>query len=125
VIGWFGYQMGMNLRFLLIAMLILLCFGCEPKSLAPQVVREGVLFSFSAPAAKSVSIAGSFNHWNADHARLTGPSKEGIWNIILPLSAGQYEYRFVVNGKEWVLDPSVPSVDDGLGGKNSVLFVEQ
>jgi 1,4-alpha-glucan branching enzyme len=124
VIGWFGYQMGMNLRFLLIAMLIPLCFGCEPKSLAPQVVREGVRFSYSAPTAKSVSIAGSFNHWNPNHARLTGPSREGIWTIVLPLSAGQYEYRFVINGKEWVLDPSVPSVDDGLGDKNSVLFVE-
>jgi 1,4-alpha-glucan branching enzyme len=116
--------MDINLRFLLITMLIPLCFGCGPKSLAPQVVREGVRFSYSAPAAKSVSVAGSFNHWNPDQDRLTGPSKEGIWTIVLPISAGRYEYRFVVNGKEWVLDPSVPPVDDGLGNKNSVLFVE-
>jgi 1,4-alpha-glucan branching enzyme len=115
--------MGSNLRFLLL-LIILLSFGCEPKSLAPKVVPEGVQFIYSAPTAKSVSIAGNFNHWNPDHARLTGPSKEGIWTIILPLSAGRYEYRFIVNDKEWVLDPSVPSVDDGLGDKNSVLIVE-
>jgi 1,4-alpha-glucan branching enzyme len=116
--------MRMKLRIILLLMIIPLFCGCEPKSLAPQVMREGVLFSYSAPTAKSVSIAGSFNHWNPDHARLTGPSQEGIWTIVLPLSAGRYEYRFVVNGKEWVLDPSVPSVDDGLGDKNSILFVE-
>ncbi len=124
MIGWFGYQMGMNLRILLLIMIFPLCFGCEPKSLAPQVVPEGVQFFYSAPTTKSVSIAGSFNHWNPDRTKLTGPSKEGVWTIVLPLSAGRYEYRFVVNGKEWVLDPSVPSVDDGLGDKNSILFVE-
>jgi hypothetical protein len=31
----------------------------------------------------------------------------------------------VVNGKEWQPDPSVPAVDDGFGGKNSVLFVPE
>lgn len=111
-------------RLLFLLMIFPLCSGCGPKSLSPQVVSEGVRFSYSAPAAKSVSIAGSFNHWNPDHDRLRGPSEEGIWTIVLPLSPGRYEYRFVVNGKEWVLDPSVPSVDDGLGDKNSVLFVE-
>ncbi len=108
---------------LLLLMIFPLFVGCGPKSLAPQTVDDGVRFYFSAPAAKSVSIAGSFNHWNPDHDRLVGPSKEGVWSIILPLSSGRYEYRFIVNGKEWVLDPSVPSVDDGLGGKNSVLFI--
>ena len=116
--------MGINLRLLFLVMMVLLCFGCEPKSLAPQVVPEGVQFFYSNPTAKSVSIAGSFNHWNQNRTKLTGPSKEGVWTIVLPLSSGRYEYRFVVNGKEWVLDPSVPSVDDGLGDKNSVLFVE-
>jgi len=116
--------MGINLRFLLLVMILPLFSGCGPKSLAPQVVPEGIRFSYSAPAAKSVSIAGSFNHWNPDRAMLTGPSKEGVWTIVLPLSAGRYEYRFVVNGKKWVSDPTVPSVDDGMGDKNSVLFVE-
>ncbi|HAM50503.1 MAG TPA: hypothetical protein DCP92_07320 [Nitrospiraceae bacterium] len=105
-------------------MILPLFSGCGPKSLAPQVVPEGVQFFYSAPAAKSVTIAGSFNHWDPDQAMLTKPSNEGVWTIVLPLSPGRYEYRFVINGKEWVLDPSVPSVDDGLGGKNSVLFIE-
>ncbi len=116
--------MRMNPRFILLALIFTLCSSCGPKSLAPQVINGGIRFSYSAPAAKSVSIAGSFNHWNPNRAKLTGPSKEGVWTIVLPLPAGRYEYRFVVNGKEWVLDPSMPSVDDGLGDKNSVLFIE-
>lgn len=114
----------MKLHYLLLTILFFIFSGCGPKSLAPQVARDGVLFSFFAPNATSVSIAGNFNHWNPDHYRLTGPSKEGIWTVVLPLSAGRYEYRYIVNGKDWVLDPSSPSVDDGLGGKNSVLVVE-
>ena len=109
--------------YLLFTVLLFIFSGCGPKLLAPQVVRDGVIFSFFAPHAASVSIAGNFNHWNPAHDGLTGPSKEGIWTIVLPLSAGRYEYRYIVNGKDWVLDPSSPSVDDGLGGKNSVLVV--
>ncbi len=84
----------------------------------------GVRFSFLAPSAKSVAIAGSFNRWDPGHDRLAGPDRNGIWTILLPLSQGRYEYRFVINNSEWVLDPSAPSVDDGLGEKNSIVIVQ-
>ena len=105
-----------NISFFLIA-------GCVQKPPAPQVLRNGVRFLFFAPAAKSVAIAGGFNHWDPENGRLAGPDKKDVWNITLPLSEGRYEYRFVINDSEWVLDPSVPSVDDGLGGKNSILII--
>ena len=89
------------------------------------MLRGEVRFWFFARSAKSVAIAGSFNRWNPESGRLSGPDKKGLWNITLPLSEGRYEYRFVVNDSEWVLDPSVPSVDDGLGGKNSILVISQ
>jgi 1,4-alpha-glucan branching enzyme len=114
----------MNFFYPLIISIFFLLSGCAPKSLAPQATHEGVRFSLSAPAAKNVSIAGNFNHWSPNHDRLTGSGQKGIWTIVLPLSPGRYEYRFVLNDKEWVLDPSVPSVDDGLGDKNSVFVFE-
>ena len=89
------------------------------------MLRGGVRFWFFAHSAKSVAIAGSFNRWNPESGRLSGPDKKGLWEITLPLPEGRYEYRFVVNDSEWVLDPSVPSVDDGLGGKNSILVISQ
>ena len=98
--------------------------GCAPKSLEPVVLHEGVRFFYFAPSAKSVSIAGSFNHWNPDKDRLIGPDRKGIWTIVLPLPPGRNEYRFVVDGKEWAPDPSMPSVDDGLGDRNSLIVLE-
>ncbi len=98
--------------------------GCAVKSLAPEAYDSGVRFSFLAPSALSVSIAGSFNHWDSQANALQGPDRNGVWTIVLLLPPGRYEYRFVVNGKDWVLDPSVPSADDGMGERNSQFVVE-
>ena len=115
----------MYIRKLTFIISFLLVASCVQKPPAPQVLRDGVRFLFFARSAKSVAIAGSFNRWNPESGRLSGPDKKGLWNITLPLSEGRYEYRFVVNDSEWVLDPSAPSVDDGLGGKNSILVISQ
>ncbi len=115
----------MPFRTFIFITLFVIAAGCATRSFEPVVVQEGVRFAYSAPSAKSVSIAGSFNRWNPDHDRLTGPDRDGAWTIVLPLAPGRYEYRFVVNGKEWVLDPSAPSVDDGLGDRNSVFVAGQ
>jgi 1,4-alpha-glucan branching enzyme len=105
--------------------IILFCLtaSCVQKLPTPEVLSNGIRFSFFAPSAKSVAIAGSFNRWNPENDKLTGPDKKGVWRITLPLSEGRYEYRFIINDSEWVLDPSIPSVDDGLGGENSILII--
>lgn len=103
--------------------ILLLLAGCAPRSLAPEVLGNGVRFSLFAPAAKSVTIAGSFNQWEPEQARLTGPDKKGIWTLTVPLSAGRHEYHFVINSSDWILDPAAPSIDDGLQGKNSLVIV--
>lgn len=97
--------------------------GCAPKYLGPEVRRDGVYFSLYAPAAKSVAIAGSFNQWDVHRDALAGPGNQGVWNIILPLPVGRYEYLFFIDEKEWKLDPGTPWVDDGFGGKNSVVVI--
>ena len=102
-----------------------LIFSCAPNRFGPEVTKEGVLFSFYAPAAKSVTIAGSFNAWDSGKDRLAGPDKNGVWTIVLPLPPGRYEYLFIVDGKDWQPDPAVPAVDDGFGRKNSVLQVPE
>ena len=55
-------------------------------------------FSLSAPRAKSVFIAGSFNQWNLS-AHPLKQDKKGVWKLSLPLGAGRYEYRFHVDGQ--------------------------
>ncbi len=108
--------------------LSLMVFGsliasCQPRYPGPEMTNAGVSFTFSAPGAKSVAIAGSFNSWDPHKDELSGPDKNGIWRIVLPLAEGRYEYLFIVDGTSWQPDPAVPQVDDGFGGKNSVIVI--
>jgi len=117
----------MKPRLIMIPTLLLcaLLAACGPKHPGPETTKDGVSFVFYAPQAKSVAIAGSFNSWDSRKDRLSGPDKNGLWDILLPLPLGRYEYLFVVNDKDWQTDPGVPEVDDGFGRKNSVVVVGQ
>jgi 1,4-alpha-glucan branching enzyme len=111
------------LNVLLLILLLLSIVNCAPKRLGPEITTDGILFHFYAPSAKSVTISGSFNAWDTHKNRLSGPDNNGVWYIVIPLPEGRYEYLFIVDGKKWQPDPSVPEVDDGFGGKNSVLLI--
>jgi hypothetical protein len=79
-----------------------------------------VLFRFK-PGKKvdSVTLAGTFNNWDVKALAMEGPDKEGYYTVPRTLTRGVYEYKFVVNGKEWFTDPSNLRTTGTLG--NSVL----
>jgi 1,4-alpha-glucan branching enzyme len=112
------------LKILFLVIFLLSIAGCAQKRLGPEITKDGVLFTFYAPTAKSVTISGSFNGWDIHKDRLSGPDTSGVWSDVIPLREGRYEYLFIVDGK-WQPDPSVPEVDDGFGGKNSVVVIEK
>lgn len=100
-------------------------FGaCSAVPRGPELLPDGVRFTLSAPSAKSVAITGSFNRWDPYGQPLSGPGRRGVWSITLPLPSGRYEYAFIINGTTWMTDPGSVNVDDGFGGKNSVVEVE-
>lgn len=81
-----------------------------------------VRFEFTHPTAKTVCLAGSFNHWQPESKSLHSSSM-GHWWKETALAPGTYEYCFVVDG-QWIPDPLAKSaVDNPFGGKNSVLEV--
>lgn len=82
------------------------------------------MFSVKAQNAKRVALAGSFNQWDADKDLLSGPDQNGVWSIFIPLTDGRYEYLFLIDEAQWLLDPYGPSVEDGLGGRNSVISIK-
>jgi len=82
--------------------------------------KTGVLFEYDDPSAASVSVAGSFNGWNKDANRLTN-SGNGIYKNFIPVPAGSYEYKFVVNGGEWKTDPANSRQKNG----NSLITVPE
>lgn len=110
-------------RILLAAGFVALFSACAVRPPETVVTPRGVRFAMPAPKAGSVAVAGSFNGWDAGAHVLAGPDEHGVWTVTLPLPPGRYEYLFVINGTEWAADPSAPAVDDGFGGRNSVIVV--
>lgn len=58
---------------------------------------------------RMVSVAGSFNDWNKDRHKMDGPDANGNFTASIKMNAGQYQYKFVVNGEQWILDPQNPN----------------
>ncbi|HMO19120.1 MAG TPA: glycogen-binding domain-containing protein [Oligoflexia bacterium] len=65
-----------------------------------EILKEIVC---SAPDAKKVFVAGTFNDWSDSNTPMT-KGKDGNWITNLPLSPGHYEYKFVIDGK-WCCKP--------------------
>ncbi len=82
----------------------------------------GVEFTYYDPSAYSVSLAGSFNNWDG-RANPMVKDGEGTWRVVVPLSPGKYEYKFVVNGSTWMADPENPKVVGDYG--NSGLEIDK
>ncbi len=77
-------------------------------------------FFISAPGAKSVSIAGTFNNWNANSFKLTRDN-QGNWKGSIRLLPGRYEYRAFVDG-HWADDIGArETAPNEFGTRNAVL----
>lgn len=74
--------------------------------------------------AKTVSVIGSFNNWQAEKSTMWYNEDEGIWMLEATLPPGDHEYVFLVDGEKLVPDPQAAMFrDDGFGNKNSILFL--
>lgn len=91
--------------------------ACAKKS------SNDVTFEYEDEKAAKVALVGSFNNWNKDADPM---NKEGnSWKLVKTLEAGSYEYQFVVNDTDWVVDPkSETLVKNKYEGQNSVIVVK-
>ena len=88
----------------------------------PASQKSRVNFALHAPDANEVFIAGTFNDWNPQ-VRPLRCDKKGTWRTWMNLSAGQHEYRFIVNGN-WQEDPKARErAHNSFGTFNSVVSV--
>lgn len=89
----------------------------------PRRVEEGILFGLDAPNARSVYLTGEFTNWSREGVRMNKDEDDGLWKATLLLDAGEYEYRFIVDGV-WIKDPNnADSVLNEFGQENSLLIV--
>ena len=105
----------------------------KPRLSPPSQTDKGVMFEYYAPSAKFVTIAGDFNRWGGTSDGNYNPNigkmydddtngdripNDGIWTVILDLKPGRYQYKFVVDGVSWNLDPSNPETSSEGGFAN-------
>ena len=90
----------------------------------PVAVTEILVeFSLDAPGATTVAVAGDFSGWESDFV-LDDADGDGIWTGRIPITPGVHQYMFVIDGTDWVTDPSAQRyADDGFGNRNAVLAV--
>ena len=95
--------------------------GCSP----PRVDTGRLVFVYHDDEATSVVVAGDFNGWKRD-ATPFSKDASGLWfaEIEAP-KAGHYRYKFIVDERRWIEDPSNGLKEpDNYGGLNSVLAIE-
>lgn len=85
-------------------------FTQKPVAFALQIPDQGY---------DQVSLAGSFNDWSAH--RLPFYRNAQGWRCDLALPPGDYSYKLVINGQDWILDPTAEVLDAPHGEKNSLL----
>ncbi|MFB6098463.1 MAG: hypothetical protein ABEK84_05015 [Salinibacter sp.] len=86
----------------------------------PQTVLAR--FVYTDNDADSVAVAGDFSQWKPIPLSPHTVNGKTVWTGLVPVSRGEHEYQFVINGEKWVTDPLAPvKEEDGFGAKNAVL----
>lgn len=108
--------------------------GSETSGLTPVAAPAGAAaaeaavptqFVLDSPNAGSVALVGDFNEWDARSAPLARDPQTGLWTVTMPIAPGRHVYAFLVDGKDWTLDPRAPKeMDSDFGRPGSVLLVE-
>ena len=91
-----------------------------PPGVATQASFVG--FALHAPQARSVVVVGDFNDWDPRATPLQ-PGSGASWATQVALAPGRYRYAFLVDGKQWMHDPTAPLSEEDFGSRNSILTV--
>ncbi len=89
--------------------------GVPTKYRLPSVSGSKITFTYESSTASSVKVAGSFNDWTGATMTKSGST----FTYTAELVAGQYEYKFVVDGN-WINDPCNPLTT---GADNNNYFI--
>lgn len=94
------------------------------KAGSPTPVSGGVRFTAVFAKARTVAVAGSFNHWSTSAHPLQRHGSDGLWATVVPLARGEHVFMYVVDGTQWISPPDAEDyVDDGFGTQNGVVVV--
>ncbi|MCI0414187.1 S8 family serine peptidase [bacterium] len=91
--------------------------------LSPRMEAKKLIFFYHHDAAEKVELAADFTNWTASNKFEKDPS--GMWRAeVKSPGPGRYRYKFILNGNQWVDDPSNGLKEpDNHGGFNSVVEI--
>ena len=85
-------------------------------------IGDSILFRLKGfPDAKNVVLTGNFNAWNT--GELFMEKVPDGWQLGYVLGPGNYEYKFIVDGK-WITDPANPNTTGSGETRNSFLALK-
>ncbi|HAH23834.1 MAG TPA: hypothetical protein DCL77_08765 [Prolixibacteraceae bacterium] len=85
-------------------------------------IGESYLFKLDGyTTAKKVVLTGSFNAW--DEVELVMDKTPKGWQFPYVIAAGNYEYKFIVDGK-WMIDPANPFITGSGNFQNSFIALK-
>lgn len=104
------------------------CSGSGPPPLGvgegPELVAGGAVFRYSNKEARTVHLVGDFNDWSPMADPMTDDNGDGEWSLFYPLEPGRYAYKFVIDGRRWIPDPTNGNHEpDGFDGRNSIVVI--
>jgi 1,4-alpha-glucan branching enzyme len=80
-------------------------------ALTKQFVKSKSVYkvTFTVPAeaaveAKKIALVGEFNNWNPEEAIALKKQKDGSFKASLELSAGEYQFKYILDGEKWEND---------------------
>lgn len=90
-----------------------------------KAALKQIEFQVTAAPGSKVSVAGTFNKWDAGKNPMKDNPSSGHYKTIIALPPGKHQYKFVINGA-WSMDPNCKeSAPDGCGAMNSVLSIQE
>ena len=94
----------------------------RPTVAVPADDKRQITFTYFAPQAGSVLVAGDFTQWEHSPINLVKEGA-GMWKTTIALKPGKYQYRLLVDG-QWLNDPRCPELlPNEFGSTNCVLSV--
>ena len=71
-----------------------------------------------------MNLAGDFNGWKTDSIPMRSCG-EGWWTAKLYLNSGDYQFRYLADGRTWYTDYAANGVEQKKYGWNSILMVPE
>jgi len=91
---------------------------------AAKAETKAVTFTVHAEKGKAVYLAGQFNGWDPTAKKMAYKAREGIYTATVKLAAGEYQYKFIIDGT-WCADPeNANAIQNDQGTFNSIVTVK-